>query len=112
MNMLLRHTNVTHFSLKHLEHTTNWKNTTDLIRGTLLPVFYIVYFGQDIPQGSISSDDEKMNLAKMGPGYGLWVTMVSDAIENSKEINAVVHAYSAVADLSLSDFYKKYFYGL
>jgi hypothetical protein len=94
-----------------LEHTTNWKNTTDPIRGTLLPVFYIVYFRKDIPQGSISSNDEKMKLAKMGPGYGVWVTTVSGAIENSEEINVLIDAYSAVADLSLN-FYQKHFYGL
>ena len=96
MNVLLKHTNITQCFAKHLEHTTNWKNMTDLIRGTLLPVFYIVYFGQDIPQGVISSANEKMKLAKMGLGYGLWVTTVSDAIENSKEINLVIDAYSEV----------------
>ena len=76
MNVLLKHTDVTHFFAKHLEHTTDLKYMTDPIRGTLLPVFYIVYFRQDIPQGSILSNIEKMKLAKMGPGYGLWVTMV------------------------------------
>jgi hypothetical protein len=53
MNVLLKHTEVTHLFAKHLEHTTNWKIMADPIRGTLLPVFYIIYFGQDIPQGSI-----------------------------------------------------------
>ena len=104
MNVLLKHTNVTHFFANHLEHTTNWKNMTDLIRGTLLPIFYIEYFGKDIPQGSISSNNEKMKLAKMGPGYGLWVTTVSDAIENREETNVVIDAYAAVTELSLNDF--------
>jgi hypothetical protein len=99
MNVLLKHTDVTRFFAKHLEHTTDWKKLTDHIRGTLLPVFYIVYFGQDILQGSISSDDEKMKLAKMGPGYGLWVTTISDAIDNNDKINTVIDAFAAVNNL-------------
>ena len=85
---------------------------TDLIRCTLIPVFYIIYFGQDIPQGRIASDDEKMNMAKLGPGYGLWVSTVSDAIDNIDDINVVIDAFSTVGNLSLKDFYKKHFYGL
>ena len=95
-----------------MAHTTNWKDMEDPIRGTLLPIFYIIYFGQDIPHGSILSNNEKMKLAKMGPGYCLWVTTVSDAIENREEINVVIDAYSAAAGLILNDFYKKHFYGL
>jgi hypothetical protein len=48
MNVLLKHTKVTPFSLKHL---TYWdlKDLTDPVRGTFLPNFFIVYFGQEIP---------------------------------------------------------------
>ena len=98
MNVMFKHTNVSHFFAKHLEHTTNWKIMADPIRGTLLPVFYIIYFGQDIPRGSILSNDEKMNMAKIGPGHGLWVSMVSDAIDNIYDINAVIDAFSKVGD--------------
>ena len=71
LNVLLKHTGVTHFFAKHLEHTTDWKNMTDPIGGTLLPVFYIIYFGQDIPQGSIARNNEKKNMAESGLVYGL-----------------------------------------
>ncbi len=48
----------------------------------------------------------------MGPGYALWVSRVSDAIDNIDDINRVIDAFSEVDDLSLSDFYKKHFYAL
>jgi hypothetical protein len=53
-----------------------------------------------------------MKLAKMGPGYGLWLSTVSDAIDNSNEINIVIDAFFTVGDLSLKDFFKQHFYGL
>ena len=86
------------------------KDLTDPVRGTFLPNFVIVYFGQAIPQGNISSDNEKSATAKMGPGYDLWVTTVSDAIENMDDIDAIMDAFGAVNDLSRDDFYKKHFY--
>jgi hypothetical protein len=54
-----------------LKFTKDWKSFVDPIRGTFLPHFFIVYFGQEIPQGSISSEDVKTAMAKMGPGYAL-----------------------------------------
>jgi hypothetical protein len=51
-------------------------------------------------------------MAKMGPGYALWVSMVSNAINNIDDIDHVIDAFSAVYDLSLSNFYKKHFYAL
>jgi hypothetical protein len=78
---LLKHTEVTQLSTNHLKHTTNWKDMVDPIRGTLLPNFFIVYFGQEIPQGSITSDDDKTTMAKLGSGYDLCVSTVSDAID-------------------------------
>ncbi len=51
-------------------------------------------------------------MAKMGPGYALLVSMVSDAINNIDDINCVIDAFSEVDDLTLSNFYMKYFYAL
>ncbi len=51
-------------------------------------------------------------MAKMGPGYALWVSTVSNAIDNIDDIDYVIDVFSAVDDLSLSDFYKKHFYVL
>ncbi len=51
-------------------------------------------------------------MAKMGPGYALWVSTVSNAIDNIDDINCVIDAFSEVDNLSLSNFYKKHFYAL
>jgi hypothetical protein len=110
MSKLLKHTDITPLSLENLKFTKDWKSVIDPIRGTFLPNFFIVYFGQEIPQGSISSDGVKTAMAKMGPGYAFWVSTVSNAIDNIDDINCVIDAFSEVDDLSLSNFYKKHFY--
>jgi hypothetical protein len=112
MSKLLKHTDVIPLLLEHLKYTKDWKSFIDPIKGTFLPNFFIVYFGQEIPQGSIFSDDVKTAMAKMGPGYALWVSTVSNTIDNIDDINCVIDASSEVDDLSLSDFYKKPFYAL
>ncbi len=109
---LLKHTDVTQLSWEHLKFTKDWKSFVDPIRGTFLPNFFVVYFGQEIPQGSISGEDVKTAMAKMGPGYALWVSAVSATINNIDDIDYVINVFSAVDDLSLSNFYKKHFYAL
>jgi len=94
-----------------LSYTRDWKDLTDPVgRGTFLPDFFIVYFGQEIPQGSISSDDEKTAMAKMGLGYDLWVTTISDAIDNIEDIDTIMDAFGVVDNLTQVNFYKKYFH--
>ena len=110
MNVLLKHTEVTPFSSEHLTYTGDLKDLPDPVRGTFLPNLYIVYFGQEIPQGNISSDDEKTAMAKMGPGYALWGMTDSKAIKNMEDIDTVMDAFSAVDNLSHDDYYKKHFY--
>ena len=110
MNELLKHTEVTPLASAHLTYTRDFKDLTDPVRGTFLPNFFIVYFGQEIPQGNISSDDEKTAMAKMGLGYDLWVRTVSDVIENIDDIDVIMDAFGVVDDLPQVDFYKKYFY--
>ena len=110
MNELLKNTKVTPFASEHLSYTRDWKDLTDPVRGTFLPNFFIVYFGQEIPQGRISNDDEKTAMAKMGPGYDLWVTTISDAIDNMEDIDTIMDAFSVVENLTQDEFYKKYFY--
>jgi hypothetical protein len=61
---------VTPFDLDLLTNT-EWKSSSKPIIGVLFPNFFIVYFGQDFPKGDISSDDIKVNFAKLGAGYSL-----------------------------------------
>ncbi len=51
-------------------------------------------------------------MTKMGPGYALWITTVSDAIENMEDINSVMDAFGVIDNLSQDDYYKKHFYAL
>ena len=46
----------------------------------------------------------------MGPGYDLWISTLSEAIENMEDIDSVMDAFSAVDNLSQDEYYKKHFY--
>ena len=48
---------------------TIWEKSVDPIIGPLVPNFFIIYFGQDLPYGSINDDKIMLQLARMGPGY-------------------------------------------
>jgi hypothetical protein len=71
---------VTPFDLDLLTNT-DWKSSSDSIIGALFPNFFIVYFGQDFPKGDISLNDIKVNFAKLGKGYSLWISAAAEAIE-------------------------------
>jgi hypothetical protein len=62
--------NVTPFTSDLLTNT-DWADLLDNIIGALIPNFFIVYFGQDFPQGAISSNNIKVKFAKLGTGYDL-----------------------------------------
>jgi hypothetical protein len=63
---------------------TEWKSSSDPITGALFLNFFIVYFGQDFPKGDISLDAIKVNFAKLGAGYSLWISAAAEAIKKSK----------------------------
>ncbi len=48
---------------------------------TLIPNFFITYFGQDLPHGNISDDEIKAKLVRLGTGYELWADTANDAIK-------------------------------
>jgi hypothetical protein len=71
---------ITPFALDQLTNT-DWANPLDDIIGVLFPNFFIVYFGQDFPQGGISSNNIKVKFAKLGAWYNLWVSTAAKAID-------------------------------
>jgi hypothetical protein len=71
------------FDLDLLTNTA-WKSSSDPIIGALFPNFLIVYFGQDFPKGDISLDDIKVNFAKLGAGYSLWISAAAEAIKKAR----------------------------
>ncbi len=67
--------------LAYLVHT-DWSSfeAPFVVVGTLVPNFFIVYFGHDPPHGSIEDDEVMLQLAPMGAGYELWAETAKDAI--------------------------------
>jgi hypothetical protein len=53
---------------KELLSKTNWNNFEEPIVGTLIPNFFITYFGQDLPHGNISDDEIKAKIVHLGTG--------------------------------------------
>jgi hypothetical protein len=71
-----------------------------------------VYFGQDFPKGDISSDDIKVNFAKLGAGYSHWITVAAEAIEKKQDISEVLDAAADKPGYSKADFIKSHFFPL
>jgi hypothetical protein len=100
--------NVTPFALDLLTNT-DWANPSNNIIGALFPNFFIVYFGQDFPQGGISSDNIKVKFAKLSTGYNLWVSTAAEAIDKKNNIREVLGTASEQTDYSRTDFLKSHF---
>jgi hypothetical protein len=69
---------------------TNWNDFEEPIVGTLIPNFFITYFGQDLPRGNISDDEIKTKLVHLGTGYELWANTANGAIEKLDNILGVM----------------------
>ncbi len=95
-----------------LQTDTEWKSSSDPIIGALFPNFFIVYFGQDFPKGDISSDDIKVNFAKLGAGYCLWISAAAEAIEKKLDICEVLNTAAKNTSYSKADFTKSHFFPL
>jgi hypothetical protein len=100
--------NVTPFASDLLTNM-DWANPSDDIIGALFPNFFIVYFGQDFPQGGISSNDIKVKFSKLGAGYNLWVSATTEAIKKD-DICEVLGAASEQTNYSTMDFLKSHFF--
>jgi hypothetical protein len=87
----------------------DWANPLDNIINALFPNFFIVYFGQEFPQGGISSNNIKVKFAKLGTGYNLWVSAAAEAINKKDDIREVLGAASEQTNYSRTDFLKSHF---
>jgi hypothetical protein len=83
---------------------TEWRNSSETIIGVLFPNFLIVYFGQNFPKGDISLDDIKVDYAKLGTGYSLWISAAAEAIKKKEDICEVLGAAAENTSYSKSDF--------
>ncbi len=91
---------------------TDWKSSSDPIIGALFPNFFIVYFGQDFPKGDISLNDIKVNFAKLGAGYSLWISAAAEAIKRKQDIREVLNTAAEQTSYSKADFIKSHFFSL
>ncbi len=82
---------------------TGWKDFKEPIVGTLIPKFFITYFGQDLPHGNISDDKIKAKLIYLGTGYELWANTANDAIKKLDDILSVME------EIKTPESIKKYF---
>jgi hypothetical protein len=69
---------------------TNWNDFKEPIVGTLIPNFFITYFGQDLPHGDISDDEIKAKLVCLGTGYELWANTANYAVKKLDGILSVM----------------------
>ncbi len=65
-------------------------NFEEPIVGTLIPNFFINYFGQDLPHGDISDNEIKAKLVCLGTGYELWANTANNAIAKLDNILSVM----------------------
>ncbi len=88
---------------KNLLTSTDWADFTDPIVGTLVPNFFITYFGQQLAYGALYDDDVMAKLTCLGFGYELWANTAKDAIENLDDILTITE------DVKTPKTIKKYF---
>ena len=88
---------------------TDWSSidASSVIVGTLVPNFFIVYFGHDPPHGSIEDDEVMLQLARMGVGYELWAETAKDAIDKGDDITSILDKIDDEEKPEM-EMYKKY----
>jgi hypothetical protein len=77
-------------SPKDLLTSMDWADFTDPIVGTLVPNFFITYFGQQLAYGDLSNDDVMAKLTHLGFEYKLWANNAKDAINNLDDILTIM----------------------
>jgi hypothetical protein len=92
-----------------LLHNTCWLNLATLYVGTLLPNFFILYFGQKPPISDITDEDVKVAFAYLGLGYKTWITLTEEAINTSCMIKTVLENAMAKDGYNQTNFVKEYF---
>jgi hypothetical protein len=87
----------------YLLSETDWKDFEEPIVRTLIPNFFITYFGQVLSHGDISDDKIKAKLMCLGTGYKLWANTANNA---TKKLNGIL---SVMEEIKTPESIKKYF---
>jgi hypothetical protein len=67
-----------------LDETTDLKSFKKPIIATLVPNFFVIYNGQKVPHGDITTDELKAKMIKLGTGYNLWARVVDETFSSNK----------------------------
>jgi hypothetical protein len=81
-----------------LNDTTDLKSFKEPIVATLIPNFFVIYYGQKVLHGNITSDKLKAKMIKQGTGYDLWVRVVYETLSTNK-----LNKFLTVADKAKKD---------
>ncbi len=68
------------------------------ISATLIPNFFVIYYGQKVPHGNITTDKLKAKMIKLGTGYNLWARVVDEMLSTNK-----LNDFLTVADKAKKD---------
>ena len=74
-----------------------------------LPNIFLIYFGQNILLGPITSDKTKLAFDRLGTSYEAWSIMIGMALKYQAEINLVIDNASIDKSVDLNNFGKQYF---
>jgi hypothetical protein len=67
-----------------LNDTTDLKSFKEPIITTLVPNFFVIYYGKMVPHGNITTDKLKAKMIKVGTGYDLWAGVVYKMLSTNK----------------------------
>ncbi len=83
---------------------SNWNDFKEPIVGTLIPNFFITYFGQVLPHDDIGDNNIKAKFIRLGTGYDeLWANTAKDA---DKKLDNIL---SVMKEIKTPESIKKYF---
>jgi hypothetical protein len=68
---------------------TDWNDFKESFVGTLIPNFFITYFGKDLLHGDISDNQIEAKLVCLGTGYELWANSANNAVKKLSDILSV-----------------------
>jgi hypothetical protein len=88
---------------KELLSKTDWNDSEEPIIDTLIPNFFITYFGQDLPHGNISDNKIKATLVCLGTGYELWANTANNVV---KKLDGIL---SVMEEIKTPESIKKHF---
>jgi hypothetical protein len=84
---------------KELLSKMDWNNFKRPIVSTLIPNFFITYFGKVLPQGDISDNKIKAKLMRLGTGYELWANTANNAIKKLDDILSFMEDFKTLESI-------------